>query len=183
MAQRHASILLTRPAADAERFATLLRARGVVAEIEISPIVEIVPTGVEVDLTGLGGVIFTSRNAIAFAEPLDVPAWCVGEATAEAATGKGWRAIAANGDAEALYARILADAPKGQLLHLRGALSRGGLAERLTAEGILTSEAIIYRQKPLALTDQAKAWLMGNSPVIVPLFSTQCGCAVCAADR
>ncbi|MBO9473246.1 uroporphyrinogen-III synthase [Shimia sp. R10_1] len=171
MAHRPATILLTRPQADAARFAQRLRAHGVTAPIEISAIVEIVPTGAEVDFTGLTGAVFSSRNGVAMAPAQDLPAWCVGAATAEAAVAKGWQAVAADGDAEALYARILADAPRGPLVHFRGALSRGDLAARLTAAGIKTQETVVYDQVPVDLTEAAKSLLMRENPLIVPLFS------------
>ncbi len=164
-------ILLTRPLADAKGFATMLTGLGITAEIAFSPIVEIVPTNADVDLTNISGVIFSSRNAVAAVEGGDLPAWCVGEATAEAAWAKGWQAVAADGDAESLYARVLADAPQGPLLHIRGEVARGDLAGRLTKVGIQTHEVVVYRQTAQPLSKRAKTALMRENPVIVPLFS------------
>lgn len=164
-------ILLTRPLADAEGFSALLADMGVTAEVVFSPIVEIVPTEADVDLTNISGVIFSSRNAVAAVAGHDMPAWCVGEATAAAARAKGWRSVAADGDAESLYARVLADAPNGPLLHIRGEISRGDLAERLTKVGIKTDEVVVYRQAVRPLSGRAKQALMRENPVIVPLFS------------
>lgn len=164
-------ILLTRPLADAEGFAALLADMGVTAEVVFSPIVEIVPTEADVDLTNISGVIFSSRNSVAAVAGHDMPAWCVGEATAAAARAKGWRAVAADGDAESLYARVLADTPNGPLLHIRGEISRGDLAERLTKVGIKTDEVVVYRQAVRPLSGRAKQALMRENPVIVPLFS------------
>ncbi|WP_299421664.1 uroporphyrinogen-III synthase [uncultured Shimia sp.] len=164
-------ILLTRPLADAEGFATMLANMGIAAEVEISPIVEIVPTEVHVDLTDITGVIFSSRNAVAAVDGYDLPAWCVGEATAAAAGAKGWRAAAADGDADSLYARVLADAPQGPLLHIRGEVARGDLAGRLTKVGIQTREVVVYRQTAHPLSERAKTALMRENPVIVPFFS------------
>ncbi|SMP06685.1 uroporphyrinogen-III synthase [Shimia sagamensis] len=164
-------ILLTRPLADAEGFAVLLAELGITAEVEISPIVEIVPSEAHVDLTDITGVIFSSRNAVAAVDGYDLPAWCVGEATATAARAKGWRAEAADGDADSLYARVLADAPKGPLLHIRGEVARGDLAGRLTKVGIQTHEVVVYRQEAHSLSKCAKTALMRENPVIAPLFS------------
>ena len=164
-------ILLTRPLADAKAFAALLVGMGLSAEVEISPIVEIVPTETEIDLFDLSGVIFSSRNAVAAVPGHDLPAWCVGEATAVAAQAKGWRAVAADGDADSLYARVLADAPQGPLLHIRGEVARGDLAGRLTKAGIETRDAVVYRQEPRLLSERAKRALLREKPVIVPLFS------------
>ncbi len=164
-------ILLTRPLADAEGFATMLADMGITAEVEFSPIVEIVPTGVRVDPIDVTGVIFSSRNAVAAVDGHDLPAWCVGEATAAAARAKGWRAVAADGDAESLYARVLADAPQGPLLHIRGEVARGDLAGRLTKVGIQTREVVVYRQEAHPLLESVKQVLLRENPVIVPLFS------------
>ncbi|GAA6180667.1 uroporphyrinogen-III synthase [Shimia sp. NS0008-38b] len=171
MADVTPTILLTRPLANAEGFAAHLRALGVVAPIEISPIVEIEPKGEDVDFAGVTGVVFSSRNAVAAVAGRRLPAWCVGAATARAAAANGWQAVAADGDAEALYARVLADAPKGHLLHLRGEISRGDVATRLTEAGVPTREVIVYRQLARELSAAAKSLLSGKSPVIVPLFS------------
>jgi uroporphyrinogen-III synthase len=171
MPQTPASILLTRPLADSERFADLLHSLGVHAPIVLSPIVKIVPTGAAVDLSDASGVVFTSRNAVDMVAGRDLPAWCVGAATATRAAAKGWRAVAAKGDANALYARISADAPEGPLVHLRGSPSRGNLAARLQAAGIKTREIVVYTQAPQALSEAAKSLLQGTNPVIMPLFS------------
>ncbi|WP_294228591.1 uroporphyrinogen-III synthase [uncultured Shimia sp.] len=164
-------ILLTRPLVDAEAFAVMLTGLGITAEVEISPIVEIVPTEAEIDLSDVAGVIFSSRNAVAAVDGYDLPAWCVGEATAAAAQAKGWRAVAADGDADSLYARVLADGPQGPLLHIRGKVARGDLAGRLTKVGIQTREVVVYRQTAHPLSERAKTALMRENPVIVPLFS------------
>lgn len=172
MPQLPASILLTRPLTDSERFADLLQSSGVTVPIILSPIVKIVPIEAEIDLSNVAGVVFTSRNAVEMVPGRDLPAWCVGTATAARAAAKGWQAIAAKGDANALYARISADAPTGTLVHLRGDPSRGDLAPRLQAVGIKTHEAVVYRQAPVALSETAKSLLQGANPVIIPLFSS-----------
>lgn len=169
-------ILLTRPRADAEGFAANLKKQGVTARIVISPIVEIVPmpnqSALMAEVSGASGVIFTSRNAVAVApEGAGQSAWCVGPATAEAARAKGWSAVAAKGDADQLVARILADAPKGPLIHLCGAVTRGAVAQRLTAAGLNTREIVVYRQEARGLSEPALRILSQKSPVIVPLFS------------
>ena len=89
-------LLLTRPHPGAaqflERLSPALRDGAV-----ISPLIEIAPTGVGVDLAPFAGVIFTSANGVAHGpKGGTLPVYCVGEATAQAAR------------AEA----ILADAPE-----------------------------------------------------------------------
>ena len=171
MAGHPPSILLTRPRADSERIAAQLKSAGVTSDIVVSPIVSIEPTGAEVSFAGVKGAVFSSRNGVACVSGQDLPAWCVGEATAEAARAKGWRAVAADGDADSLYARVLADQPAGPIVHIRGEKARGDLASRLTKAGIETREAAVYRQAPLDMTQAARSLLSQANPVIVPLFS------------
>lgn len=165
------TILLTRPAQDAVAFGEQLRDSGEDFQLEISPVLQLIPKKKPVDLSDASGVIFTSRNAVHAVSGRPMVAWCVGSATANAAAGKGWHVKVADGDVETLYARILADAPEGQLVHLRGAVARGNLAARLNVAGISTRDAVVYEQVVLPLSDAAKAMLAREKTVIVPLFS------------
>lgn len=161
-------ILLTRPKAAARSFAAQLA--GLAAELVISPVQRIEKTRFEMP-ERITGAIFTSGNAVAMMDGQDLPAWCVGAATARAARDKGWRAISADGDAEGLLRRILADAPPAPLAHFRGEFARGDLARRLTEAGLTTHDIIVYRQSSKRLSQTARGYLGGKSPVIVPLFS------------
>jgi uroporphyrinogen-III synthase len=167
--------LLTRPAAQGDRFADELRTRfGPAMRVVLSPL--LMPDYLNAALPGdVTGVIFTSETGVAALGRLrparGLPAWCVGDRTAQAARLEGYEARSAAGDAAALVAAILAEAPGGPLLHARGEDSRGAVAERLTAAGIPTSEALVYAQRPAPLTDEARHLLGGTDPVIVPLFS------------
>ncbi|SHJ87408.1 uroporphyrinogen-III synthase [Shimia gijangensis] len=163
-------ILLTRPLEAAEKFTHQLKAAGVQAEILVSPVQGIEPVKFEEPIN-LAGAIFTSRNGVDAVMGRDAPCWCVGEATAKAARAKGWQAVSADGDAEAVFRRIAADHPKGPLIHFRGAYARGNLAERLWDDGIETREMVVYQQVSLPMSDAAKAVLMRENPVILPLFS------------
>lgn len=171
MSELTPTILITRPKAAAERFVLALRETGIEAPVVVSPLLKVVTTGVEPEFSGIKGVIFTSVNGVEAAPAEHLPAWCVGEATAAAARAKGWQAVAAGGDAEALVTRILAARPEGPLLHLRGRVARGDVAARLSAVGIETREAVVYDQELCGLTEQAKDILTRENPVIVPLFS------------
>lgn len=178
--QSHApAVLLTRPAPQAARFATLLRDRlGEGVRIVSSPLLEpeflapVVPEGAD-------ALIFTSETGVeGYRRIADAPAlaglhraWCVGDRTARAATAAGLAARSANGDAEALFTAILAAEERGPLLHLCGQETRGDLAARLTAAGVPTRAATVYRQRPVPLTEAAVSLLRGDAPVIVPLFS------------
>lgn len=166
-----ATILLTRPEAAAARFALALRAADVRNEVMISPLLEVVPETVEINWSAVDGVIFSSQNGVASVAGRNLVAWCVGAATTQAAAAKGWQAVDAGGDAEALYRRVLADAPAGQLLHLRGQHARGDLAKRLAVSNVKAREIVVYRQELRRLSADANRLLARGNPIIVPLFS------------
>lgn len=165
-------ILLTRPLPAARAFAE--RLADLAAEVVISPVQAIAPVAHELPAR-FGGAIFTSRNGVDAVAGRAAPAWCVGGATARAAHDKGWQAISADGDAEALLRRILADHAAGgfglPLVHFRGEFARGNLAQRLGEAGLDTREITVYRQISKPLSGRARHCLGGESPVIVPLFS------------
>lgn len=164
-------VLLTRPAAQSKAFAAQILAMRPYAKIVVSPLVDIIRTEDQPDVSGVSGVIFTSRNAIVPAPNSGLTAWCVGDRTAQEALQAGWNARAAEGDAESLVSLIQAHAPEGRLVHLRGAISRGDIAKRLTASGIQTDEIEIYQQPLLPVSAQMASVLAGKTPVILPLFS------------
>lgn len=167
-----ATFLLTRPLDSARRFAAQLRDRLGDVPVVVSPLLRIEPVVPTPDLTGVRGLIFTSQNALsAVDDGQGRRCYVVGAATAAAARGRGFDPIAVEPDAETLFQRILADRPQGPLLHLRGRHARGNLAARLTEAGIETGQEVVYEQVETALTEEARALLNGELPVIVPLFS------------
>jgi uroporphyrinogen-III synthase len=173
-------ILLTRPEAASRRMAAILTERfGDRVDLCLSPLMTIVLDPRLPNLDGIRSLIFTSAHGVAAylaaQGPITLPCYTVGDATAHAAQKAGLRATSAGGDAEALIARIIADAAlgpiPGPMLHLHGAHVRGDIAERLSALGCPVTDAIVYHQNAQALTDQAASVLQGDSPVILPLFS------------
>ncbi|MDV4144693.1 uroporphyrinogen-III synthase [Shimia sp. FJ5] len=173
-------ILLTRPQDASERFEARLRAEGITAPVVFSPVLRIEPSVVSLPAR-MAGAIFTSKNGVASVEGRGLPAWCVGEATAAAANAKGWQARAAGGDAESLLRRILADAPRGPLVHFRGAHARGDVAARLQEAGIETMDMVVYRQEAEPLNAEAKELLGREKPLILPLFSPRSAAQVAKA--
>ena len=123
------------------------------------------------------GVIFTSENAVRAAHRVarPIPAYCVGQRTARAATAAGFKAKAIGGNAVALEEELLKRGPKGPLLHMRGRFQTGNLSEDLTEKGLLTYSAIVYDQPELPLTDEARLVLGSEGPLILPVFSTRSG--------
>jgi uroporphyrinogen-III synthase len=167
------ALLITRPYASAMRFeARVSQDVRRSANIVISPMLEIVPTGVQPDLANYSGVIFTSANAVALMpEGAGKSAYCVGSVTAERAKTAGWMVLAQELNADDLVVRVTGLTPKGPLLHLAGQHRRGDIAARLTAMGIKTDVEVLYDQEPMPLSAQARVLFEGEGPIVVPLFS------------
>lgn len=170
-------LLMTRPQPAGRHFADTL-APGLRAGLTVclSPLIGIAPRRDPVEIGDARGLIFTSANGVRAAAGLiggrDLPSYCVGDATAQAARAAGWdKAQATGADADALVAALLRDPPPGPLLHLRGAHARGDAAGRLAAGGLPARAVTVYDQPALTLTDAARAHLAGRAPVLVPLFS------------
>jgi uroporphyrinogen-III synthase len=154
--------LLTRPRADAEILAALLRARGVDSLIE--PVIEILPLdGARLPpLAPMQALLLTSANGVrALAallgpppevpeapEARDLPLLAVGAATAEAARQAGFTNVEfAGGDVAALaaLAKTWLDPARGPLLHIAGSRIAGDLAARLGDQGFAVERHCIYR--------------------------------------
>jgi uroporphyrinogen-III synthase len=100
-------------------------------------------------LGGDGPLAFTSANGVrAFARlspRRSGPVYVVGPATAAAAQVAGFADIRSGaGDVEALAARILADAPPGEVLHASAREPAGDLAGRLQASGQSARRVAVY---------------------------------------
>jgi uroporphyrinogen-III synthase len=159
-------LLLTRPRAASERVAA-----GVTGvEVAICPLMEIVGTGAAVDLDGIAGLILTSQNALPFIPRADLPAYCVGPQTAEAAARAGFDARVTGPDADGLVAALIAARPKGRLLHCHGAHLRGDIAGRLAEAGLPVAAVAVYDQVTVPPgADFAAA--IARPGLIVPLYS------------
>lgn len=171
------AILITRPQPAASKFAARVRARlGPDTPVVVSPLMRrVCVPGALPDLSGYTALVLTSAEAVpALAdrtEARNLRCYCVGEATAEAARRAGLAAIDGGGTAERMLARLRTNAPQGRLLYLRGVHVARDLAQELTAAGLPTDEAIVYRQEAQALSAEAGELLAGAAPVILPLFS------------
>ncbi|MGV6803184.1 MAG: uroporphyrinogen-III synthase [Ruegeria sp.] len=167
---------MTRPRAASERFVAQLPVR-VQSRIRVvySPLLDIQPIPVDVDTSGINGLIFSSANAVNVAASLgvrrDIPAYCVGPVTTETAQIAGWASRMVGGTAEELVANLLSLRPLGPLMHLRGEHGRGNIAERLTDLGLTVRELPIYTQNLLPLTPEAADAAAGPGPIIAPIFS------------
>lgn len=166
-------LLLTRPKGQSDSFAQACREAGFKGDIVISPILEIVGRPLAARPAPGTTLIFTSANGVHHgavqADLRGFHAFAVGDTTAQAAQAAGMICISAGGDVEALLAAL--QGHDGPLLHLRGAHAAGDLVRRLRAKGRVADEAVVYDQRPCALSPPALARLGGTHPVIVPLFS------------
>jgi uroporphyrinogen-III synthase len=171
-----ASILITRPGPAGTTFADRLRTKlGEKCTIFTSPLMRIETCANLPDLSGIGTLIFTSRHAVETFEHLskrrDIPAYAVGEVTGQIAKRIGLSVTMGDGDAARLIARIQRDKPAQPCLHIRGEHVAAPLAQMLTKVEIETHEAIVYMQRPLALSEDAQRLLQREEAVILPLFS------------
>lgn len=168
-------VLITRPEPQASRFASALRDRYADrVDPVLTPLLQ--PEFLAPDLRGVTprAVILTSETgarAAAGIAGLPARAFCVGDRTAEVATELGFQAQSAEGDAGDLFRLLLANPDQAPFLHLRGRDTRGDLVARLKGAGLMASDAVVYAQQPVALSQDAIKVLSAEGPVLVPLFS------------
>jgi uroporphyrinogen-III synthase len=100
-----------------------------------------------------------------------LPAYCVGDRTAEAARAAGLVPVSAGGDAADLLDLLLRHRPEGPGLHLRGRHVAADLDGALTSAGIDTHSVIAYDQTPRPLSPEALACLAWPGRVVLPVYS------------
>jgi uroporphyrinogen-III synthase len=141
-------VLLTRPPDDSRALAEALEGEGI--DPLIWPLTRIVPTVTALNLPPTtGGLLFTSANGVRALAALtgrrDLPALCVGEATAEAARKAGFSdCVSAGGDARAL-AEMARRSGIRAFFHPRGRDAAGDLKGWLVESGQRVTEAVLYR--------------------------------------
>lgn len=143
-------VLVTRPIDDAKKTAAKLEALG--HEPILCPLLTIRPLdGPQILLQDIAGLLVTSANGIrAFAARSavrDIPVYAVGAQSAAEARALGFSRVKhSDGDARALAQLVAAsvDPGHGILLHAAGADRRGGLADRLRADGFRVREDVLY---------------------------------------
>jgi uroporphyrinogen-III synthase len=161
-------VAVTRPQADSERTASVLRARG--HEVLVAPLLQVEP--VKAAIRGSwAAVIITSANAAAAiaAHPardalLKLPVFAVGRRSADAAREAGFTDVTSAGgdvrDLVRLIAERHADAT-GPLLYLAGEDRAADLIGELATHGIAAEMAVVYRAAaapfPAALIAALKA--------------------------
>jgi uroporphyrinogen-III synthase len=145
-------ITVTRPQADSERTAAVLRARG--HDVLVAPLMQVEPVAADIRASW-AAVIVTSANAPgaivthpAHAALIELPVFAVGRRSADACRDAGFTDIViAGGDVRDLVRLIVerrADAA-GPLLYLAGEDRAADLIGELHARGIAAEMAVVYR--------------------------------------
>ncbi len=152
------------------RFSEALKVLKPDFRLVLSPAFELEATGEAAP--EFDAAIFTSTVGVDYA-PYGAgrQAWCVGDATAQAAQGTGYHAISAAGSAEDLVALILQESPTGKLAHFRGEVSQGDITIRLQGAGFQCVDCVAYRKAPSDPTGELSDCLAGQTPIILPVFS------------
>lgn len=149
--------LITRPEVQSHAFAAGL------ADIEtlISPVLRIVPLDFDPAIVrDAPGLVFTSANALPFAGPAQGRmAICVGPQTASAALEAGFTVTEGSGDADSLLPLLEA---RTSWLHIHG---------RHRSRVLPCHSLAVYDQIAQPLSDAARAAILGEKPLILPLFS------------
>lgn len=176
MARPKPVVLMTRPRPAADQFVAMIpKSLKDRFDFVFSPLIEIAPLAHSKDVDEFSGVIFTSANAVsAFSSrdsAPDVPAYCVGEKTTSSAGQAGWSAQFKGQNADELVETLINERINGPLLHVRGQFSRGEIAERLTRAGIPVAERIVYDQRLVPLSAEARDAVALAPVCIAPIFS------------
>jgi uroporphyrinogen-III synthase len=144
-------VLITRAEPGATKTATALHARGV--ETIVAPLLNIRDAdAITESLSRVQALAFTSANGVrAWAklrEERHLTAWCVGDATRDAAHEAGFeKTRSAGGDAHALADLLIRglEPERGAILHVRGGHTAGDLSGTLQRNGFPVHETIAYR--------------------------------------
>lgn len=175
-------VLVTRSPADAAELVGELKARGHDGLVE--PMFEIVslrqhPAALSLALDGTQALLFTSANGVrAFAEQAasrSLPAFAVGDATAEAARAAGFGEVeSAGGNVENLADLVIdrLDPAQGALFHAAGSQLAGDLKGALSDAGFEVRRLMLYEARPSTqLSDATTATLRAGAFDAVLFFS------------
>lgn len=172
-------VLITRSEPGASRTAARLKRRG--AEPVIAPLLRIrfvEDTALSLDKTH--ALLFTSPNAVrawlADRSETDLPAFCVGDATAAEAEASGFsRVRSAGGDVADLLALCEARLVPGRhrLLYLRGEHTSADLAGALQSRGFEVDQAIVYEAVAEQTLPAAAAQVIRRRELAVALFHSK----------
>jgi uroporphyrinogen-III synthase len=163
-------ILVTRPGREAEGTARALRARG--HDVFVSPVLEVMPTGVPLPKGPFVAVLATSAqaiNALAEAQARSLrttPLYVVGARTAAAAQARGLRNPEVVAEDGARLAASLREAglSSRNVLYLAGRDRKPTLEDACAKLDCQVEVAVVYEARPVAsLTPEAVAGLRDGS--------------------
>ncbi len=176
-------VLLTRPLAQSRAMAEILALCD--HKAIISPLLHIVPLAWDFPEAQIDALVLTSQNAVP-QQHLDalknIPAYCIGAASAEAARAAGLAVAGdANGDRAALVTLLAAHKPQ-RALFLSGHTERADLIAELAAVGVPTLKRTVYRADATALSalaidaisENKIDWALLFSPRSAALFASHC---------
>ncbi len=170
-------VMITRPQPDADEFAEQCRSAGL--DPLAAPLMTVRFHENWETPSDVGGLAFTSANGVrAFAgasRVRNLPAFCVGEATADAARTADFATVhTAGGEVVSLAALIVqhAGAISGQVVHIAGAHRAGDLIALLKERGVSARRIVAYEtEEAAALPDEAQSAIGGGRALAVALFS------------
>ncbi len=170
-------VLITRPQPDADAFVSICETAGLTAVV--APVMSVRFLHDWTLPQGTAALAFTSSNGVrAFAHgsaERELPVFCVGDATEEAARQSGFkRTASADGDVNSLAALIAdnAAAIQGELVHIAGTKLAGDLSALLDEKGVPASRLFAYEATAVtSLPNVAAAAIEDNDPLCVALFS------------
>jgi uroporphyrinogen-III synthase len=146
-------LLVTRPEPDAERTATVLRAKG--HDVVVAPVLRIEPVAAEFGSGPFAGVIMTSANAAQaiagharLAELTALPVFAVGARTADAARQAGFASVASADGGWTKLVRLIAARVRGRgarLLYVAAEDRSGDIAGALADSGLVVETVVFYR--------------------------------------
>ncbi|WP_420430127.1 uroporphyrinogen-III synthase [Hyphobacterium sp.] len=172
-------VLVTRSEPGASRTAARLESRG--AAPILAPLLSIsFVEDITFDPAQKHALLFTSPNAVrawlSDRSETDLPAFCVGDATAREAEAAGFSKVrSAGGDVADLVALCEARLVPGRhrLLYLRGEHVSTDLAAALRARGFAVDETVIYTAAAAEQLHEAAAEVIRQRELAVALFHSQ----------
>ena len=178
-ADRRRRALITRPQEDSADVAIALARRGVTPMLAPMMRIEYLPVDIDASVAATQAVLFTSRNGVrAFSRATglrDLPAYAVGDSTADLARENGFSEVHSAGGDSADLARLVQQrltAGDGPLFHAAGVTITAGLAETLTAGGYAVNRTSLYDAKPVgSLSDETADAIRDGEADYVLFFS------------
>ncbi len=165
------TVLITRPAPDAEQLAEEISSLVPEASVICAPVMGIDPVAWTAGDATFSHLILTSRHAIAAAKPyFGTPVFCVGTATAERAQAEGHSVSEVFDTADDLVAAVSKRAI-GHALHLHGRHTRGNIADRLGAAGIPVTSVTVYEQRERDWSAEEAQAIFETTEMILPVYS------------